>query len=78
MLKDWPKIVALIALCFSGTAAADDDLGKQLIKDFVNDVVTLEGTFIQSLTDAEGEILERTSGTLEIERPGRFRWKAVR
>ena len=51
-----------------------DDLGEKLVNDFLTNVITLEGRFEQSLIDAEGAIIERTSGTLEIERPTRFRW----
>lgn len=51
-----------------------DDRGQQLIDAFLTDVITLEGRFEQSLIDAEGAVVERTSGTLEVERPGRFRW----
>jgi outer membrane lipoprotein carrier protein len=36
--------------------------------------VTLSGDFQQSLVDAQGQVVEVTSGTLEIQRPGRFRW----
>jgi len=56
---------------------ADDavqDEGAQLVAAFVNDIVTLQGRFEQSLVDADGEVLERTSGTLQIQRPGQFRW----
>jgi outer membrane lipoprotein carrier protein len=49
-------------------------MGEQLVNDFVNNVITLKGNFEQSLFDAEGAIVERTSGLLEIERPTRFRW----
>ncbi len=51
-----------------------DDLGRKLVNDFVNNVITLESDFEQSLIDAEGTVVDRTSGTLEIERPTRFRW----
>ena len=51
-----------------------DDLGEKLVNDFVTDVITFESHFEQSLIDAEDTIIERTSGTLEIERPNRFRW----
>ena len=52
----------------------NDDVGEVLVNNFVNDVITLQGRFEQSLIDAEGTVVERSSGTLEIERPGRFRW----
>jgi len=51
-----------------------DDIGEALVNDFVNNVITLDGRFEQSLIDAEGTIVETTSGTLEIQRPTRFRW----
>ena len=51
---------------------ADD--GEALVNAFVNDVVTFAADFEQSLIDPDGMMLEKTSGTLEIQRPGRFRW----
>ena len=51
-----------------------DGVGEVLVNDFVQNVITLQGRFEQSLIDAEGEVVERSSGILEIERPGRFRW----
>ena len=53
---------------------ANHDVGKGLVDTFVNDVVTFSGNFEQSLIDAEGQVVEVTRGTLEIQRPGRFRW----
>lgn len=50
------------------------DAGAALVEYFVNDIATLQGRFEQSLLDADGEIVERTSGTLQINRPGQFRW----
>ena len=54
-------------------APADVD-GEALVREFVTDVVTFSGEFEQSLIDPDGRILETTTGTLEIQRPGRFRW----
>jgi len=51
-----------------------DELGEKLVNDFLTNIKTLEGRFEQSLIDAEGAIVETNSGTLEIERPSRFRW----
>ena len=65
-----------LAIATSGAQAQSsvDDLGEKLVNDFLTDVITLESRFEQSLIDAEGAIIERTSGTLEIARPTRFRW----
>jgi chaperone LolA len=71
-------IAAGFALFLAGSPtwaqARVDEVGEQLVNDFVENVITLQGRFEQSLIDAEGVVVERSSGTLEIERPGRFRW----
>ena len=41
---------------------------------FVNNIQTLQGRFEQSLIDADQQLVEESSGTLEIQRPGQFRW----
>ncbi len=64
----------MLAAAGARAQSSVDDLGEKLVNDFLTDVITLDGRFEQSLIDAEGTIVERTSGTLEIERPTRFRW----
>ena len=66
--------VLLLAAMQAQAQSTADELGHRLVNDFVNNVITLEGNFEQSLMDAEGTIIDRSSGTLEIERPKRFRW----
>ena len=69
------SFIAGVLFASQGLAAdklADD--GKALVDAFIADVVTLSGDFEQSLIDAQGQVLEVTSGTLEIQRPGQFRW----
>ena len=63
-------------LLFVAVQAAETvvDDGEALVNAFVTDVVTFSGDFEQSLIDPDGRLLETTSGTLEIQRPGRFRW----
>lgn len=56
---------------------AEEDAGRQLVDEFISGVTTLQGDFEQALIDAEGQLLEKSSGTLEIQRPGRFRWAYV-
>jgi len=53
---------------------AEVDAGRALVDAFISDVKTLEGRFEQSLMDANGDIVEVSSGTLEINRPNQFRW----
>lgn len=54
--------------------AAEPDRGQRLVDSFLTDVKTLQADFEQTLIDAHGKVLEESSGTLEISRPGRFRW----
>ena len=74
--KAFILLALALALATSGAEAQSsvDDLGEKLVNNFLTDVITLESRFEQSLIDAEGTIIERTSGTLEIARPARFRW----
>lgn len=69
---------AVLAIGLMGQAAhaqaRADEAGEALVNDFINNVITLQGRFEQSLVDANGVVVERSSGTLEIERPGRFHW----
>ena len=65
-------VFALPCAAVAQTEVADQ--GALLVAAFVNDIATLQGRFEQSLIDADGEVLERTSGNLKIQRPGRFRW----
>jgi len=63
-------------LLFAATVFAEDD-GQRLIDEFLDDVVTFSGTFEQALLAADGQVVERTTGTLEIQRPGQFRWSYI-
>ena len=73
-------VLCLVVVCLPSVAPADTgggDFGRQLVDDFITDIATFSSRFEQSLVDAEGEVLEVTSGTLEIQRPDRFRWSYV-
>ena len=67
-------IAALLLAVGARAAEPSTDDGEALVNGFVTDVVTFAADFEQSLIDPEGRLLEKTSGTLEIQRPGRFRW----
>jgi len=74
----YATIAALLLLAAAAIAeTSNEDAGKRLIDEFVDDVVTFRGDFEQALIDADGQVVERTTGTLEIQRPGQFRWSYV-
>ena len=73
------RFIFFLVLCAGATQNAlaqttVDEIGEQLVNDFLTDVITMQGRFEQSLIDAEGVVGEVSNGTLEIERPRRFRW----
>lgn len=74
MIRTGIFILAIFMFAVPQGRAEGADPGEGLVNDFVNDVITLEARFEQALIDAEGEVVERSTGTLEIERPGKFRW----
>lgn len=67
-------LVLVLAASIAHAQSSIDDLGRKLVNDFLTKVITFESRFDQTLQDADGTIIESTSGTLEIERPKRFRW----
>ncbi len=71
------SILLLLSVLVTSNTYADaevDELGEKLVHEFLTNIKTLEGRFDQSLIDADGAIVETNSGTLEIQRPTRFRW----
>ena len=72
--------VAILAMLATTTVpAADDpqDEGRRVIERFLEDVVTISGRFEQQLVDADNVVIESSSGSLDISRPGRFNWSYV-
>ncbi|MGA8206122.1 MAG: outer membrane lipoprotein chaperone LolA [Woeseiaceae bacterium] len=67
-------LVLLLAATRAFAGSGEQDPGRRLVDEFVNNMVTLEAGFEQVLLDDTGAVVERTHGTLEIQRPGRFRW----
>lgn len=51
-----------------------ENRARQLIEDFVNNVQSMSARFEQQLVSAEDIVVDESSGTLEIQRPGKFRW----
>lgn len=66
---------ASVALAAPSLSAADTQQeARALVDSFVNNITTFSGLFEQTLLDANGELLETSSGRLDIRRPGQFRW----
>lgn len=72
------RLLPVFACCLlvdgAAVAQGDRDDGQRLIEDFLNNVTTMSGRFEQQLVDADDMLVEESAGTLDISRPGRFRW----
>lgn len=69
--------LAVFGMCFALCAIAADSIeseGQILLERFLNDVSTLSARFEQSLVDDNNVVVDESAGTVEIARPGRFRW----
>ena len=68
------RAFAAILLACSATAFAASDDGYQRIERLIGNLQSLQADFQQTLTDGKGLVTDRSSGTLAIRRPNRFRW----
>jgi len=62
----WPWLVM--------AARPGDDPGMQRLRDFLEQVDTLQARFQQDVIDPDQQLVERAKGTLLLRRPGQFRW----
>ena len=72
-----PSLLAIVGFAASAAEPVDEETGRQLVDSFVEDITTFSAGFEQVLLDPDGDVLERTIGTLEISRPGKFRWSYI-
>ncbi|TAK54809.1 MAG: outer membrane lipoprotein chaperone LolA [Gammaproteobacteria bacterium] len=67
-----PATVLLLVLGAVSSAAGAGSASR--VQDYLDDLTTLRAGFRQTVTDAQGRIVERAEGQLAVARPGRFRW----
>ncbi|MCB1876226.1 MAG: outer membrane lipoprotein chaperone LolA [Chromatiales bacterium] len=68
-------LTALLMLGLSNIAVAAG--GLERLNEFLSNAHTLQAQFQQEVLDENQESIQSASGTLAIERPGRFRWDYV-
>jgi len=66
--------IPLIFVLALASHAQEESDGQQLLDHFVNDIQTLSGRFEQQLVDADDIVVDESSGTIQIQKPGQFRW----
>ena len=69
MLKFLLAVLAMVTMvpaAFAGATPLDS---------YLDDMKTLRATFLQTLADAHGREIDRSTGTLIVSRPGKFSWE---
>ena len=67
-------VIGALPLLPVAHAQEENDAGLQLLEGFLENVTTISGRFEQQLIDADNNVIEESAGTLDIRRPGQFRW----
>jgi|CXWL01.1.fsa_nt_gi outer membrane lipoprotein carrier protein len=65
---------AIVLALLTAQAAAAAETARSQLNDFSQGIQNLQANFEQSVYTAEGDALDKTSGTLVLARPNRFRW----
>lgn len=69
-----PLLVFFAPLCSLADEAAGAAASIELLDRLLLTFDSFRADFEQSVIDAEGAVVDRSRGSLEIDRPGRFRW----
>lgn len=67
-------ITAFIALAFATHGALAQSATERLER-FFDEVRTLDARFTQQVIGEDGELVQESSGSVQMMRPGRFRWE---
>jgi outer membrane lipoprotein carrier protein len=72
------RIAATLLLVALATAAhadaAADAAAARRVQSAFGELSSLRAEFTQTVTNADGKLVERAEGTMSLARPGRFRW----
>ncbi|SDK17357.1 outer membrane lipoprotein chaperone LolA [Microbulbifer yueqingensis] len=71
-MKRMLTALATSAALFAGSAWAD---ATAELSQLLQPLASISGKFHQTLTDERGEVLQKSSGTFSVERPGKLRWE---
>ena len=71
------KTIVLLLCLFSFNAAAQDVIALQQLRIFLENTNSLSAHFKQKLVDEYGGIMQQSAGTLNMQRPGKFRWDYI-
>jgi outer membrane lipoprotein carrier protein len=65
---------ALILLLLGAVALSAEGATLERLRAFVRETQTARASFLQTVTDKNGHLVQQVSGEFAIARPGKFRW----
>lgn len=68
------KILSVLASLMIVSVSVHAGQGLDSLDSFLKNMKTLQGQFVQTQFNADRRETQRASGTLELSRPGKFRW----
>ena len=71
LIKFLTVFLVLLSSLFSNLAAAD---GVQSLREFFNSTSTMRAQFSQVVNDNKGRKVQQVEGTMQLQRPNKFRW----
>ena len=72
------KKTTLLLLCLlSFNVVAGDVIAIQQLKNFLDNTQSLSARFQQKLVDEYGGLMQQSAGTLNMQKPGKFRWDYI-
>jgi len=71
------KTILLFLCLLSFNVAANDVIAIQQLKKFLDNTQSLSARFQQKLVDEYGGLMQQSAGTLDMQKPGKFRWDYI-
>lgn len=70
-MKQFLVNVLLVSGLYANTVFAG---GVESLKDFYNNTNAMRANFSQQVTDNQGAVVQEVKGTMQLQRPNKFRW----
>lgn len=68
------RLFASLLFCLLLLPATAQSVEDDLVRRYFRQLQSLEGDFVQTVFDADGELIQSSAGRVYMSKPGRFRW----
>lgn len=74
LLRSRAVLLLLLGLVATSVRAG----GLEQLKSFLVDAKTIKAAFEQTVADGSGKVIQQSTGSMQLSRPGKFRWEYVK